>query len=205
METQTGGEAAIYTDSKVTIYSLKNHTKHGFLIEKIRNNIRHLDTQNWTLHFRRVKAHIGIEGNETADRLAKETAQEDGNFNIVFDRIPITSINNETNRKGLEQWQLQWTNTTKGAVCRSFPKLEQRLKMKMPVTPEFTALVTGHGKTKAYLHRFKLADDPMCPCKGGMQTSHHIIFERNNLEAQRSSMIKQISISGGPWPQQRVN
>jgi hypothetical protein len=68
----------------------------------------------------------------------------------------------------------------------------------MPVTPEFTALVTGHGKTKSYLHRFKLADDPMCPCKGGMQTSHHIIFEC--IEAQRSSMIKQITISGGAWP-----
>ena len=141
--------------------------------------------QSWTLKFRWVKAHIGIEGNETADRLAKEAAQEDGNFNIVFDRIPITYIINETNRKGLEKWQLQWTNTTKGAVCLSlFPKLEQKLKMKTPVTPEFTALFTGHGKTKAYLHIFKLADDPMRPCEGGMQTSHHIIFECNNLEAQ---------------------
>jgi hypothetical protein len=65
----------------------------------------------------------------------------------------------------------------KGAVCRSFfPRLEQRLKIKMPITPEFTALVTGHGKTKAYLHRFKLADDPMCPCNEGQQTSDHIIF-----------------------------
>jgi hypothetical protein len=41
METPTGGEAAIYTDSKVTIDSLKNHTKHGYLIETIRNMIRH--------------------------------------------------------------------------------------------------------------------------------------------------------------------
>ena len=39
METPTGGRAAIYTDSKVTIDSLKNHAIHGFLIEKIRNKI----------------------------------------------------------------------------------------------------------------------------------------------------------------------
>jgi ribonuclease HI len=34
MVTPTGGRAAIYTDSKVTIDSLKNHAIHGFLIKK---------------------------------------------------------------------------------------------------------------------------------------------------------------------------
>jgi hypothetical protein len=153
METPTGRKAAIYTDSKLAIDSLKNHAMHGFLIEKIRNKIRHLSMQNWTIHFRWVKAHIGIEGNETADKLAKEAAQDNETQNTVFHRIPITSVASEINRKGLGQWQRQWSNMEKGAVCRSFfPRLEQRLKMKMPITPEFTALVTGHGKTKSYLH-----------------------------------------------------
>ena len=72
--------------------------------------------------------------------------------------------------------------------------------MKMPITPGFTALVTGHGKTKSYLYRFKIADDPMCPCNDGQQTSDHIIFECNIVEAQRSALIKQIMVSGGSWP-----
>jgi len=97
-----------------------------------------------------VKAHTGIEGNEVADKLAKEAAQDDENMNMVFDRMPFISVAIEISRKGLEQWQLQWNNTAKGAVCRSFfPNLKQRLKTKIPITPEFTALVTGHGKTRA--------------------------------------------------------
>jgi ribonuclease HI len=200
METPKGGMAAIYTDSKVAIDSLKNHVMHGFLIEKIRNKIRHLSMQNWTIHIRWVKAHSGIKGNETADKLAKAAAQDDENQNIVFDRIPITSVASEIKRKVLERWKRQWSNTEKGAGCRSFfPRLEQRLKMKMPITPEFTALVTSHGKTKSYLHRFKLADDSMCPCNEGQQTSEHIIFKCNIFEAQRSSLIKQIMISEGSW------
>jgi ribonuclease HI len=65
METPTGREATIYTDSKVTINSLKKkHAKHDHLIEQIRTTMRHLTSQTWTIHFRWVKAHVGIEGNE---------------------------------------------------------------------------------------------------------------------------------------------
>ena len=123
---------------------------HGFIIEKIRIKIRQLTEQNWTKQFKWVKAHIGIEGNETADKLAKEAAKQDENLYAVYSRILITAAASDIIMKGLEQWQQQWDTTVKGAECRSFfPKVEQRLKQKIPLTPEFTALVTGHGKTKS--------------------------------------------------------
>ena len=65
--------------------------------------IRHLATLNWTIHFRWVKAHIGIEGNEAADKFAKEAAHKDDNINIAFDSNPITSLASEIYRKGLQQ------------------------------------------------------------------------------------------------------
>jgi len=78
--------------------------------------------------------------------------------------------------------------------------VEKRLKMKLPITPEFTALTTGHGKTKFYLNRFKLEDDPTCPCNEGMQTPEHIIYDYKILKPQRSSFIRHISTRGGKWP-----
>jgi len=193
--------AAVFTDSKVTIDALKNLDNHSFLIEEIRSKVRHLNMQRWSIHFGWVKAHIGIEGNEEADRLAKEAAQEDDDQNTAYNRIPVTTIATEINRKGIVQWQGQWDGTEKGAACRSFfPLLDRRLKMKIPITPEFTAIVTGHGKTRSYLHRFKMIDNPTCTCNEGHQTPDHLIYECKLLLAQRSSLIKHIMIRGGVWP-----
>ena len=97
-----------------------------------------------------------------ADTLAKEAAQDEDEQNIVYHRKPETTAASELKKEGIVKWQRQWERTAKGALCRSFfPTVEQRLQVKLPITPEFTAMVTGHGKTKSYLHRFKLRRAPV--------------------------------------------
>ena len=52
-----------------------------------------------------MKAHNGIQGNELADTLAKEAAQDDEERNIVYDRVPISTIATAINEEGLKKWQ----------------------------------------------------------------------------------------------------
>jgi len=47
-----------------------------------------------------VKAHTGIEGNNLAEKLAKEAAEDDGELKIVYNRIPITTIATELKKEG---------------------------------------------------------------------------------------------------------
>ena len=129
----------------MTLDILQNRNKHYLLIENIRKEIKRLEDLRWTLFFNWVKAHVGIQGNEMADRLAKKAATE-GIGEIVYDKIPRETIITEAKENGLTKWQEQWTSSTKGAVSKLFfPNIKDRMKTTIPISAEFTAMVTGHG------------------------------------------------------------
>ena len=58
----------MHTDSMTTLDSLINTDIHTFLTEEIRQIVYELETREWKIRFRWVKAHVGTSGNELAER-----------------------------------------------------------------------------------------------------------------------------------------
>jgi hypothetical protein len=169
----------IHTDNRITLESLKNMTNRKHLIEVVRKKTIALEKENWNIEYTWIKAHTGHYGNELADKFAKEAAR---NSATCYNKIPKSEIEHQEREKSIEKWQQQWDNTTKGLVTKEFfPNIKDRLKMKINLSPNFTAMVTAHGKTRSYLHPFKIIESLECPCANGNQTVDHLLFEREKL------------------------
>jgi ribonuclease HI len=140
IEENTPRTIGIYTDSRITIDSLKNATNHSSPIEEIRKRIISLESTNWSIGFAWVKAHVGIYGNELADRLAKAAASS-MELEITYDRTPKNTLYRDIEEEANQKWQQEWERSTKVALTKQFiPYLRNRIKLNININRNFSAV-----------------------------------------------------------------
>ena len=156
----------------IHIHTIHIHTNTYIHTPHIHTTHTHTHTHTPHTYIHTIHTHT----HHKLDKLAKEAAMEDGS--VVYDKIPREVLITRVKENGLNMWQQQWTNTGRGTVTKAFfPSVGNRLREKMPIFPEFTILVTGHGKLRSYLHKSGITDNPMCPCEEKEQTSDHLILQ----------------------------
>ena len=110
-------------------------------------------TRGWKIALGWVKAHAGNWGNEVVDKLAKKAAINK-TIPESYSKIPKSVTINEIEEESLRKWQKIWTQITKGKTTKEyFPEVTERLTMKLHLTQNLRAILSGHGKTREYLHR----------------------------------------------------
>ena len=62
--------------------------------------------------------------------------------------------------------------------------------------------MTGHGNIRSNLHRLKIIGSAYCPCKHGIQTVKHLIFQCKSLKKERA-ILKSSLNKVGKWPMKK--
>jgi hypothetical protein len=158
-----------------------------------------MEGNEWHIDLRWIKAHGGKKGNELADRLTKE-ATNNNEYEENYNRIPKSTTTREIKGQGTKQWQNEWDATSKGTLTKWFyPDVEHRMRLTVSPTPNFTAIITGHGNFNSYLHKFNIKEDPGCSCNKGDQTVDHVIYNCSLHEHERNR-LKAALHSSDKWP-----
>ena len=155
-----------------------------------------MESTNWTIEFAWVKATVGIYGEEVADHLAKGAASST-ELAVTFDRSPKCTLYSEIYEEAMQKWQQEWERSTKAAVTKQFlPNIRNWNKLNINIKPNLTAMVTGHGKTRTYLQRFKLAESAMYPCNKEDQILDHILNSCALYHTQRNTLKRNDTATG---------
>jgi len=86
-------------------------------------------------------------------------------------------VRSELNEQSVKEWQNEWERSSKGVITKSFfPKIADRLKLRIIITPNFTTIVNGHGNMKTCLYKYKIIESPMCSCDEGEKSVDHILY-----------------------------
>ncbi|UYV84963.1 hypothetical protein LAZ67_X004128 [Cordylochernes scorpioides] len=125
-----------------------------------------------------VPGHCGIDGNERADRAAKNAAVS--TIEPSFSILPRSLARNHSRTAALDAWTEVYCQDHSNRHLRRLAHTPDRLLQFLPkVCPGevTTTLLTRHGHVRADLVLWHPGEDPSCPhCMEEQQTVDHLLF-----------------------------
>ena len=159
------------SDSLSALQSLTNGPT-DFHTQQLHNSLRTLSDNNRVV-LQWVLAHVGIAGNETADRLAKAVAKlPQPHFSTTYKEVKTL-----LKQKQKSAWRLKNNGYD--------PQKDQINTLDRGTQTTIFRLRTGHCGLRKHLKRLGLADSAHCECGSEEQTPEHILQTCPHLETVR--------------------
>lgn len=194
-----------YSDSLSSLLALDNMVMASGLTEDTQFLLNTLSRRNISLTLEWVKAHVGTEGNEKADALAKE-----GTTLLMPSRVtvnPGSGLYKARSRLQLRRkWEEAWKNSTPYRQSKQFfPQLSEQnsedlLKLSRIKLGTVVKFLTGFNRLKAHASNCALILDDSCRhCEEEREEAFHLITECPALDVKRREIFLDKLPFGGDW------
>ena len=192
-------DVIIFTDSLSTLQALQNlETENDLGIEHLAVTIDKLLTSyaiQLTLQW--IPGHCDLQGNERADRLAKEGARKEQPDNPSSYKTVRRILKSNTRNEWLRRWR---DGETGRVVFEELKEPNPKDNINSLSRKEQSAIFqlrTGHSKLNYHLNRFDPIHPPHCRnCPHPYETTEHILFECLGLKADREKLLPQFPTIG---------
>ena len=191
MNPEISTNAVIFTDSKSVLECLHNNSVPTSAIRDLIQTIDsfhkdygHEITLQW------IPSHCNINGNEAADKLAKEGAMMHQPDKPVPQRTCKQIIKSNIQIEWVNGWALDKTGR------KIFPFMPKPLKndplnkLERKEQSVIFRLRTQHAPLNYHLNRINPMHEPLCPlCDHAYETTDHFLFECPNLKDIRQELL----------------
>ncbi|KAF4514170.1 UNVERIFIED_CONTAM: hypothetical protein B566_EDAN019322 [Ephemera danica] len=182
--TDSNSDFAILSDAKSVLQALNNtspQAKYNWILTQIRSKISILHVFNKSVIFIWIPAHCGIQGNETADQMAKSSAINGPVLQIPIPHTDIVPIIFQLQTKDWENhWESSWNEIDQNRTNPAEPSWYHTLVPRFPPNPykpwfskskinrsiifHITRLRIGHWAFPHLLHRLRMIQSNRCDC-----------------------------------------
>ena len=141
IETSNNQKWTIFTDSQASIKAIAQQNPKHTLIKTIQTIMIQLQAQNKEICFCKVPSHVGIQGNEKADKIANE-AQKFPGFHTT--KIPHRDYHHPIRKHIMKIWQDRWDQS------------QEKLREIKPKVKPWVNLPGGNRKNEVKLTRLRI-------------------------------------------------
>ena len=184
-------DIVIFSDSSSALDALKMPPYQHPELENAALAIHNI-LSSYTIHItlQWIPGHNEIQGNEHADKLAKEGTQKVQTDNPCT----MATAKNILKNQSKEDWLNEWATGTTGRALfaeRSKPKKNDSInKLYRPDQSLIFQFRTGHAAVNMHLNRLNPLHGPHCRhCPYAYETTRHILFECPGLVHNRNKLL----------------
>lgn len=176
----------IVTDSMSSTLGIKQIYPTNKVLIQIKEQLYRLQNNQKTIKLIWVPSHIGIQGNEEADKTAV-AATADRNTPII-EKIPHSDFKQTIQEFILSHWQSTWEQVNNSKAKEIIPYVKHNLLLPKSRKNQviLTRLIIGHTQL-THRHIFEKSAAPECPVCATPMTVKHVLIECPKYENERAN------------------